>query len=95
VSGFRSSTAGDVVDLKAVEIATAKLAVDGEVEHRHITFVDGHVRDRATIVQHKTARPVQFEITEQTRASLHDWLKARPTDRGPSYFRAEPAINLM
>ena len=26
----------------------------------------GHVRDRATIVQHKTGRPVQFEITEQT-----------------------------
>jgi hypothetical protein len=34
----------------------------------------GRVRDRATIVQHKTGRPVQFEITEQTRASLHDWL---------------------
>ena len=32
----------------------------------------GQVRDRATIVQHKTGRPVQFEITEQTRASLQD-----------------------
>ena len=46
----------------------------------------GHVRDRATIVQHKTGRPVQFEITEQTRASLQDWLNARPTDRGPYVF---------
>jgi len=44
------------------------------------------VRDRATIVQHKTGRPVQFEITEQTRASLQDWLNVRPTDRGPYVF---------
>ncbi len=29
----------------------------------------GHVRDRATIIQHKTGRPVQFEIMEQTRVS--------------------------
>ena len=41
------------------------------------------VRDRATIIQHKTGRSVQFEITEQTRAPLQDWLNVRPTDRGP------------
>jgi hypothetical protein len=28
------------------------------------------IRDRATIVQKKTGRPVQFEITEQTRTSV-------------------------
>jgi site-specific recombinase XerD len=39
-----------------------------------------------TIIQHKTGRPVQFEITEQTRASLQDWLTARPADRGPYLF---------
>jgi hypothetical protein len=33
---------------------------------------DGRVRDRAMIVQCKTGRPVQFEVTEQTRASLQD-----------------------
>jgi integrase len=38
------------------------------------------------VVQHKTGRPVQFEITEQTRASLQDWLTARPADRGPYLF---------
>ena len=46
----------------------------------------GHVRDRATTVQHKTGRPVQFEITEQTRVSLQEWLKVRPVDRGPRVF---------
>ena len=34
----------------------------------------GRVRDRATIIQHKAGRPVQFEIMEQTRASLQEWL---------------------
>ena len=46
----------------------------------------GHVKDRATIIQTKTGRPVQFEITEQTRASLKDWLAVRPTDHGPFVF---------
>lgn len=35
------------------------------------------VRDRATIVQQKTGRPVQFEITEQTRASIETLLAGR------------------
>jgi integrase len=48
----------------------------------------GRVRDRATIIQHKTGRPVQFEIMEQTRASLQEWLSARPADRGPYGARA-------
>ena len=33
------------------------------------------IRDRATVVQKKTGRPVQFEITEHTRASLEVWLR--------------------
>jgi hypothetical protein len=32
------------------------------------------VRHRATIVQKKTGRPVQFEITEQSRNSVEAWL---------------------
>ena len=43
------------------------------------------MRDRATIIQ-QTGRPVQFEIMEQTRASLQEWLNARPADRGPYVF---------
>lgn len=36
--------------------------------------IGGHVRDRATVIQQKTGRPVQFEITEQTRTAIRDWL---------------------
>jgi len=35
----------------------------------------GALRRRATVIQQKTGRPVQFEITEQTRRSLSDWLR--------------------
>ena len=37
----------------------------------------GTLRRRATVIQQKTGRPVQFEITEQTRRSLTDWLNRR------------------
>ena len=30
------------------------------------------------VLQRKTGRPVQFEVTEQTRRSLAEWLEARP-----------------
>lgn len=37
----------------------------------------GALRRRAAIIQQKTGLPVQFEITEQTRRSLTDWLQIR------------------
>jgi integrase len=55
------------------------------------------VRQRATIVQRKTGRPVQFEITEQSRISVEAWL---PSLRGagsrylfPSRLHASPHIS--
>jgi len=35
------------------------------------------IRDRATIVQRKTGRPVQFEILEPARSTLLAWLERR------------------
>ncbi|MCP1232280.1 tyrosine-type recombinase/integrase [Acetobacter indonesiensis] len=37
----------------------------------------GQVRHRATVVQQKTRRPVQFEITETARESVRAWLEHR------------------
>src|SRR5215468_10176924 len=42
----------------------------------------GRVRDRATVIQQKTGRPVQFEITEQTRAAVDEWLAALDARKG-------------
>ena len=36
----------------------------------------GALRTRAIVIQQKTGRPVQFEITEQARRSLADWLRS-------------------
>jgi len=55
------------------------------------------VRDRATVVQKKTGRPVQFEITEQTRASLEVWLQILRTTGSlylfPSRLHARPHLS--
>jgi len=55
------------------------------------------VRDRATVIQKKTGRPVQFEITEQTRASLEVWLRIlRATGSRnlfPSRLHARPHLS--
>jgi len=37
----------------------------------------GALRRRAIVIQQKTGRPVQFEITEQARRSVADWLNVR------------------
>jgi len=42
------------------------------------TLVSGHdIRARAMVIQQKTSRPVQFEITTDARASLLAWLERR------------------
>ena len=59
--------------------------------------VGGQVRDRTTVIQRKTGRPVRFEITEPTRASIRDWLPNVDTLHGrylfPSRFRAQPHLS--
>jgi hypothetical protein len=45
--------------------------------------VGGRVRDRATVIQRKTGRPVQFEITEQTRRAIGEWVADLGIGRGP------------
>ena len=42
------------------------------------TLVTGHdIRARAVVIQQKTGRPVQFEITSDARTSLLAWLERR------------------
>jgi integrase len=64
------------------DLALFNLAIDSKL--RACDLVKLKVRDishgdrvtsRAIIMQQKTGRPGQFEITEQTRKSILDWLK--------------------
>src|SRR5258708_1884557 len=63
------------------DLALFNLAIDSKLRGCDIVrlevddvCVGGRVKDRATVIQKKTGRPVQFEITDQTRASVQDWL---------------------
>jgi hypothetical protein len=56
------------------------------------------VRQRATIVQKKTGRPVQFEITKQSRNSVEAWLPSLRAAGSrylfPSRLHASPHISI-
>jgi site-specific recombinase XerD len=77
------------IDSKLRGCDLVRLAVDD-------VCAGGRVRDRTTIIQKKTGRPVQFELTEQTRTSIQDWVPkvdARKTKYlFPSRFRAQPHL---
>jgi integrase len=60
-------------------------------------FANGRARDRATVIQKKTGRPVQFELTEQARKSVEDWLANLKPHAGrylfPSRIRSREHIS--
>ncbi|PMS15734.1 integrase [Trinickia dabaoshanensis] len=56
------------IDIKLRACDLTRLRVQ-DVRHR------SQVASRATVMQQKTQRPVQFEITEQTRESLEAWIE--------------------
>ena len=63
------------------DLALFNLAIDSKLRGCDLVRLQvddvcagGRVRDRTTIVQKKTGRPAQFEITEQTRAAIQAWL---------------------
>jgi len=86
------------------DLALFNLAIDSKLRGCDLmrlqvndVCVGGQVRDRTTVIQKKTDRPVQFEITEQTRASIRDWLPSVPARQGqylfPSRLQAQPHLS--
>jgi len=86
------------------DLALFNLAIDSKLRGCDLVTItvgdvalSGSVRDRAVIVQKKTGRPVQFEITEQTRAAVGAWIaRRRLTERDflfPSRVRAKPHMS--
>ena len=63
------------------DLALFNLAIDSKLRACDLTCIkvrdltiSGMLRNRATIIQKKTGRPVQFELSEQTRGSLEKWI---------------------
>jgi len=86
------------------DLALFNLAIDSKLRGCDLVrlqindvCVGGQVRDRTTVIQRKTGRPVQFEITEQTRASIRDWLAGAVARNGeylfPSRFQRQPHLS--
>jgi site-specific recombinase XerC len=86
------------------DLALFNMAVDSKLRgcdlvalHVRDILVAGRVKERASITQSKTGRPVRFEITETTRQSLERWIDS-PEMRGteflwPSRFHDSPHIS--
>ena len=71
------------LDHRTRELALFNLAIDSKLRGCDLVglrvrdVVQGiHVAPRAIVMQKKTQRPVQFEITEQTRDAVATWIAA-------------------
>src|ERR1700682_4864084 len=71
------------LDHRARELALFNLAIDSKLRgcdlvglHVHDVAQGSHVAARTIVMQSKTQRPVQFEITEQTRDAVGAWIAA-------------------
>jgi integrase len=72
------------------DLAMFNLAIDSKLRGCDVVTIrvddvapNGYAVDRATVRQKKTGRPVRFELTEQTRQAVDDYMKAagkRPGD---------------
>ncbi|EKM93747.1 integrase family protein [Stutzerimonas degradans] len=67
---------------KTRDLALFDLAIDSKLRACDLTKLQvrdiahgTHVSARAIVMQQKTQRPVQFEITEQTRGALEVWIQ--------------------
>jgi integrase len=63
------------------DLALFNLAIDSKLRGCDVVSLrvadvvsNGRSMDRATVRQRKTGRPVKFEITEQTRLAVDDYL---------------------
>ena len=73
------------------DLAMFNLAIDSKLRGCDVVAIKvddvaagGYTADRATVRQKKTGRPVRFELTEQTRQAVDEYLRA--TNKKPGDF---------
>ena len=86
------------------DLALFNLAIDSKLRGCDLVrlrvsdlVVGGSVRDRVSVTQSKTGRPVQFEVSENTRNSILVWVRS-PSMIGcrflfPSRFHGSPHLS--
>jgi hypothetical protein len=75
------------------DLALFNLAIDSKLRGCDVVAVrvndvapSGYALDRATVRQRKTGRPVHFELTEQTRQALDEYLRLTSRKSGDFLF---------
>jgi len=69
-------------DRQARDLALFNLAIDSKLRGCDVVAIkiddvapNGYTLDRATVRQRKTGRPVRFELTEQTRQAIDNYIR--------------------
>jgi integrase len=81
------------IEGRTSDLAMFNLAIDSKLRGCDVVAIrvedvaaGGYAADRATIRQKKTGRPVRFELSEQTRQAVDDYLKAANKKTGDFLF---------
>jgi integrase len=81
------------IERRTRDLAMFNLAIDSKLRGCDVVAIkvediaaSGYTADRATVRQKKTGRPVRFELGEQTRQAVDDYLKAANKKPGEFLF---------
>ncbi|OKO70566.1 integrase, partial [Bradyrhizobium sp. NAS80.1] len=82
-----------LIERRTRDLALFNLAIDSKLRGCDVVALrvkdvapNGYAVDRATVRQTKTGRPVKFELTDQTRQAVDDFLKDAGKSRGEYLF---------
>jgi integrase len=82
------------------DLAMFNLAIDSKLRGCDVVAIrvedvaaGGYTADRATVRQKKTGRPVRFELSEQTRQAVDDYLKTANKQPGEFLFTGRRGLN--
>jgi integrase len=83
------------IEQRTRDLAMFNLAIDSKLRGCDVVALkvedvapNGYSVDRATVRQKKTGRPVRFELTEQTRQAVDDYIRATGKKPGQFLFTA-------
>jgi integrase len=82
-----------MVERRTRDLAMFNLAIDSKLRGCDVLALrvediapGGYTIDRATVRQRKTGRPVKFELTDQTREAVDDYLRGQAKKPGECLF---------
>jgi integrase len=82
------------------DLAMFNLAIDSKLRGCDVVTIrvedvaaGGYTADRATVRQKKTGQPLRFELSEQTRQAIDDYMKAANKRSGEFLFTGRRGAN--